>query len=101
MSQQHRNRKRRSRRGMTLIEIMVVITILGLIAGAVVGGVIPRLEEARHSRAELDIKSIESGLTLYYARTGNYAVTRTGLRALVDLQIPATLPKESCGSAYV
>src|SRR6266852_488953 len=85
MSQQHRHRKQHSLRGMTLIEIMVVITILGLIAGAVVVAVIPRLEEARRSRAELDIKSIESGLKLYYARKGNYPDTGTGLKALVDM----------------
>ncbi len=101
MNQQHRNRKRHSLRGMTLIEIMVVITILGLIAGAVVVAVIPRLEEARRSRAELDIKSIESGLKLYYARKGNYPDTGTGLKALVDMQILDTLPKDPWGNDYV
>ena len=101
MSQQNRNRKRRSLRGMTLIEIMVVITILGLIASAVVIAVIPRLEEARRSRAELDIKSIESGLKLYYARKGNYPDTGTGLKALVDMQILDTLPKDPWGNDYV
>lgn len=101
MSQQHKNRKRRSLRGMTLIEIMVVITILGLIAGAVVVAVIPRLEEARRSRAELDIKNIESGLKLYYARKGNYPDTATGLKALVDLQILDALPKDPWGNDYV
>ncbi len=101
MSQQHRHRKQHSLRGMTLIEIMVVITILGLIAGAVVVAVIPRLEEARRSRAELDIKSIESGLKLYYARKGNYPDTGTGLKALVDMQILDTLPKDPWGNDYV
>ena len=101
MSQQNRNRKRHSLRGMTLIEIMVVITILGLIASAVVIAVIPRLEEARRSRAELDIKSIESGLKLYYARKGNYPDTGTGLKALVDMQILDTLPKDPWGNDYV
>jgi len=96
-----KNWKRRSSRGMTLIEIMVVITILGLIAGAVVVAVIPRLEEARHSRAELDIKNIESGLKLYYARKGNYPDTATGLKALVDMQILETLPKDPWGNDYV
>ncbi len=101
MNQQHRHRKQHSLRGMTLIEIMVVITILGLIAGAVVVAVIPRLEEARRSRAELDIKSIESGLKLYYARKGNYPDTGTGLKALVDMQILDTLPKDPWGNDYV
>ncbi len=100
MSQQHRNRKRRSLRGMTLIEIMVVITILGLMAGAVLVAVIPRLEEAKHSRAELDIKTIDSALKMYYARKGKYPDTATGLKALVDGQYLETT-KDPWGNDYV
>jgi general secretion pathway protein G len=97
------NRKRRSRlaRGMTLIEIMVVITILGLIAAAVAIAVIPRLEEAKHDRAVLDIKSIESALKLYYARKGNYPDTATGLKALVDTQVLETMPKDPWNNTYL
>jgi len=101
MKQQRQDIRFRLRRGMTLIEIMVVITILGLIAGAVVVAVIPRLDEARHSRAELDIKNIESGLKLYYARKGTYPDTSTGLKALVDLQILDSLPKDPWGNDYI
>jgi general secretion pathway protein G len=99
MSQQKPS-KRRSLRGMTPIEIMVVLTILGLIAGAVIVAVIPQLERARHDRAELDIKNIESGLKLYYARKGNYPDTASGLKALVDMQILESLPKDPWGNDY-
>ncbi len=96
-------RKRRARRphGMTLIEIMVVITILGLLAAAVAIAVIPRLEEARHDRAVLDIKSIEGALKLYYAKKGNYPDTATGLRSLVDMQILESMPKDPWGHDYM
>src|SRR5678816_60253 len=55
------NRKfkgRRAPRGMTLIEIMVVLVILGLIAGAVTVAVIPRINEARVDRTKLDLSLI-------------------------------------------
>ena len=88
-------------RGMTLIEIMVVIVILGLIAAAVTVAVIPRLEEARHDRAALDIKNIEGALKLYYAKKGNYPDTATGLKGLVDLQILEKMPQDPWNHDYV
>lgn len=97
------NRRPRARKpfGMTLIEIMVVITILGLIAAAVAIAVVPRLEEARHDRAVLDIKNIEGALKLYYAKKGNYPDTATGLKSLVDMQILESMPKDPWGHDYV
>jgi len=86
---------------MTLIEIMVVITILGLIAAAVAIAVVPRLEEARHDRAVLDIKNIEGALKLYYAKKGVYPDTTAGLKALVDTQILETMPKDPWNRDYV
>jgi len=92
---------RRRRRGMTLVEIMVVITILGLIAAAVTVAVIPKIEEARHDRALLDIKSIEGALKLYYAKKGNYPDTSSGMKALVDTQNLDQMPKDPWGNDYV
>jgi general secretion pathway protein G len=86
---------------MTLIEIMVVITIIGLIAAAVTVAVIPRLEEARRDRAALDIKNIEGALKLYYAKKGNYPDTTTGLKALVDLQILDKMPQDPWNRDYI
>lgn len=93
--------RRAAARGMTLIEIMVVITILGLIAGAVSIAVIPRLEEARRERASLDIKNIEGALKLYYAKKGNYPDTSTGLKALVDTRTLDTLPQDPWNHEYL
>jgi len=80
-------RRRRSlARGMTLVEIMVVLVILGLIAGAVVVAVVPRMEEAKQDTAKLDMQAIQSALKLYYTKKGNYPDTATGLKALLDGQ---------------
>jgi general secretion pathway protein G len=88
-------------RGMTLIEIMVVITIIGLIAAAVTVAVIPQLQKAQVDRTVLDIKSIEGSLKLYYARKGNYPDTAIGLKGLVDMQILDKMPQDAWNHDYV
>ena len=92
---------RRAPRGMTLIEIMVVLVILGLIAGAVTVAVIPRINEARVDRTKLDIAQLENGLKLYYARTGKFPDTATGFKALLDMQIIDKAPKDAWNNDYV
>jgi general secretion pathway protein G len=92
---------RAAMRGMTLIEIMVVITIIGLIAAAVAVAVIPQLQKAQVDRTTLDIKNIEGALKLYYARKGSYPDTATGLKALVDLQILETMPQDPWKRDYI
>ena len=93
-------RARRRARGMTLVEIMVVLVILGLIMGAVVVAVVPRLEEARHDRAMLDIQNIRAALKLYYAKKGQYPDTGSGLKALIDGQYLEKI-QDPWGNDYV
>ncbi|EPX58581.1 General secretion pathway protein G [Cystobacter fuscus DSM 2262] len=96
-----KRQQQRRRRGMTLIEIMVVITILGLIMAAVGVSVIPKLEEAKQDTARLDIKNIQSALKLYYTKKGKYPDTGTGLRALVETQNLDKIPLDPWGHEYV
>ena len=102
MTQMRRGKRLRAgTRGMTLIEIMVVITILGLIAGAVTVLVIPRLEEGKVSAAKIKISNLKNELDQYYARKGKYPDTGTGLKALVDGQYEDSMPKDPWGNEYV
>jgi general secretion pathway protein G len=96
-----RSTQRRRPRGMTLIEIMVVITILGLIMAAVGVAVIPKLDEARRDTARLDIANLHNALKLYYAKKGKYPDTGTGLRALVETQTLEQMPRDPWGNEYV
>jgi general secretion pathway protein G len=96
-----RFKSRRLARGMTLIEIMVVLVILGLIASAVVIAVFPQLQKARVDRTTLDIGNIDSALKLYNARKGKFPDTATGLKALVDMEILDKMPKDAWGNDYV
>ncbi|MCP3058835.1 type II secretion system protein GspG [Myxococcus sp. K38C18041901] len=101
MSRNKSRQHRRHRRGMTLIEIMVVITILGLIAAAVGVAVMPMLGEAKEDRASLDIKNIETALKLHYTKTGRFPDTSTGLGALVESRVLEQLPKDPWQNDYV
>ena len=74
---------RRRERGMTLIEIMVVITILGLIAAAVAVNVVGQLSDAKIKQARTDLHTIENCLDLYKVDQGRYPSTEEGLQAVV------------------
>ncbi|MGV3623108.1 MAG: type II secretion system protein GspG [Archangium sp.] len=91
----------RRRRGMTLIEIIVVITILSLLMAAVGIAVIPQLDQAKVDRAKMDIANIQNALKTYYAKKGNYPDTGAGLKAVVDAQILEKMPTDPWDHEYV
>lgn len=78
-------------RGFTLIEIMVVITILGILAALIVPRVVGRTDDARIGAAKQDIASIMQALKLYRLDNGRYPTTEQGLRALIER--PGTEPQ--------
>ncbi len=94
-------RRRRSARGMTLIEIIVVITILSLLMAAVGVAVIPQLDQAKVERARLDIANINNALKTYYAKKGNYPDTGGGLKSVVDAQILEKMPVDPWEHEYI
>ncbi|MDO8527619.1 MAG: type II secretion system major pseudopilin GspG [Deltaproteobacteria bacterium] len=71
-------------KGMTLIEIMVVITIMGVIAAMVTVNVMGNLEKAKIKTAATLMKSVEQALETYHLDNGGYPSTDQGLSALVD-----------------
>ncbi len=71
-------------RGITLIELMVVIVILGILAGLIVPRIMGRPEEARRMKAKIQMESIETALKLYKLDNGKYPTTEQGLQALVE-----------------
>jgi general secretion pathway protein G len=74
--------QQQKQRGMTLIEIMVVVAILGMIASVVAVAVVGRLGEAKREAASLDIKGFEDGLLLYKMKHGHFPSTSDGLAVL-------------------
>ena len=71
-------------KGFTLIELMVVIVILGILAGLIVPRIMGRPDEARQAKARIQIESLETALKLYKLDNGSYPTTEQGLQALVE-----------------
>ena len=73
-----------SRRGFTLIELMIVVVILGLLATTVMPKILDRPEQARRTKAKVDIRNIQSALAYFKTDTGRFPTTSEGLQALVS-----------------
>ncbi|MEN3377407.1 MAG: ral secretion pathway protein [Hyphomicrobiales bacterium] len=75
--------RRSAQRGFTLVELLVVITIIALIMGIVGPRVLGYLSESKAKAAKIQIESFASALDLYYLDTGRYPAGSEGLAALV------------------
>ncbi len=80
-------RKNRRERGMTLIEIMVVIVILGLIASAVAVNVVGQMSKARIDTAKNDVRKVSEGVDTFKVLKGRYPTTEEGLGVLIKENI--------------
>ncbi|MDX2236445.1 MAG: type II secretion system major pseudopilin GspG [Hyphomonadaceae bacterium] len=97
--------------GVTLVEMMVVIVIIGLITAIVVVNVLPAQDTARLQKARADIRMLEQALELYRLDRARYPSTEEGLDALVtppagDAAARAepyirALPNDPWGKPYV
>lgn len=88
-------------RGFTLIEIMVVMVILGILAGLIVPRIMDRPEEARRTKAAIQIQSIEQALKLYKLDNGKYPSTEQGLQALIEPPSVGRLAKKWKEGGYL
>ena len=79
----HKMRKQTNRSGFTLLEIMIVVTIIALLLGTAIYKLGGNVEYARHTRIQADIQGIGTQLRLYESMNGFYPTTEQGLQALV------------------
>jgi general secretion pathway protein G len=101
--------------GFTLIELMVVIVILGILAGLIVPRFMGTPDEAKVVKAKVQVEAIETALKMYKLDNGSYPTTEQGLQALVEAPQTGTvknwrqggylekgkLPKDPWGNEFV
>jgi len=98
-------------RGMTLIEILVVLVLLAVITGIVAGNFIGKGEKAKADAAKIEIGQISQTLDLYKLEIGRYPTTQEGLQALIAAPAGVsnwngpywkknTVPKDPWGNEY-
>lgn len=75
---------RRPVRGFTLVELLVVLAILGLLAGLVGPQVMKFLGGSKTKTAKLQIEDLSGAMDLYRLEVGRYPTTSEGLEALVQ-----------------
>jgi len=71
----------RGQRGMTLVEIMVVIAIIGIVTTAIGFAVVGYMSDAKVEAARLQVKKVSSAAGQYYRMTGDPPMS---IEALVD-----------------
>lgn len=78
------NKRRVTSTGFTLVELLVVLAILGLLAGLVGPQVMKFLGSSKTKTASLQIEDLAATLDLYRLEVGRYPRGEEGLRALVE-----------------
>ncbi|MEP7276959.1 MAG: type II secretion system major pseudopilin GspG [Betaproteobacteria bacterium] len=105
------NLSRNRMSGMTLIEILVVLVLIGIVLGIVGGNFIGRGEKAKADAAKIEISQIGQALDLFKLEVGRYPTSQEGLQALISAPPgvanwngpywkKTTLPKDPWGNEY-
>jgi len=99
--------KIRARRGFTLIELVVVIAILGILAGIAIPRFLDATATARGAKIVADLRTIDSAIVIYNAKTGSFPADTTALtedkaagdKTPAHYQLLASWPKPQTGTA--
>lgn len=106
-----RRRRERRQAGITLIEMLVVLTIIALFAALVAPRMLGQGDKARVTAARAQIESFMTALGAYKLDTGLYPTTEMGLASLrakpqnvnqwQGPYLPKDIPKDPWGRDYL
>ena len=91
----------KNQRGITLIEILVVLAIMALLASVVTTRVVGYLGEAKIKTAKSQIVAFDQALELYMAEHDYYLTTEQGLDALVNQPTLRNTPEDYPPDGYL
>lgn len=104
-------KKFRGERGFTLIEIMIVVIIIGLLAGLVGPRLFGKLTQAKQKSAKAQIELFGTALDAFRLDVGRYPTTEEGLKALREKPsgleawkgpyLPKEIPLDPWGKPYL
>jgi general secretion pathway protein G len=103
---------KRKQHGFTLLEIMLVVTIIAILLGAAIYKMAPAVDVAKVTRIQADIQMLKTMLLAYSGRNGFYPTTEQGVKALAQrpesepipaqwTQLIESPPKDPWGIEYV
>ncbi len=76
--------QRKSEKAFTLVELLLVVTIIGILAGAVLVNFSGQSQRAMETRAKMDIANLETALSTYEITNGKYPSSDVGLESLIQ-----------------
>ena len=76
-------RGQKREQGMTLIEIIIVVALLGTLMAILVNNLLKPQQEAQRDEAKLQMSSISQPLNMYRVHHNKYPTTAQGLEALI------------------
>ena len=88
-----RSRRAARRKGFTLIELVLVLTIISFLAAAAIYMLMGNVEVAQETRAEQDIQAINTQMKMYVARNLRPPTSDQGIKALVEKPEIEPLPE--------
>lgn len=78
--------------GFTLVELIVVIAVLGILAGIAVPRLTGVQDKAKKEALNANAKTIQNAMEMYYASEGEYPSKKTDFASMSDMSID--LPSE-------